>query len=89
VNLGAMEPGEREGFGAGMDPGMEEQVRTHRTIPPEQADLELHLAVEPPAIAAWRDRDGAELVASARPRDPAKGEPVAVFLVVHHRQGAA
>jgi hypothetical protein len=87
--MGLLAALERAGFQARMAPGMEEQVREHRTIRDDQADVEVHLAASPPAIAEWRGREGAELVASARPRDPAAAEPLAVFLVVRPRPATA
>jgi hypothetical protein len=79
--LGLLVALEREGIDARVPPGLEDHARSHRVSHPADADVELHLAVDSPAIAQWRSRDDAELVASARPRDPETAEPVAVFLV--------
>jgi hypothetical protein len=71
---------EREGIAAEGLANLEPYIGDHRVIRLADADVEVHVVVSAEAIAEWRERDDAELVAESSPYEPA-GEPLAAFLV--------
>jgi hypothetical protein len=65
---------ERRGYDVNALPALEDSVRSHRLLRPENADAVIHLAVGQDAIADARRRPGAEELAIVDPNSPAAQE---------------
>lgn len=69
---------EQEGFDARALPDAVTAVRKHRIIEPEDADLQIDVAIGAESISELEDDAGAQLVARAQPDG---AEPTAVYLI--------